>query len=113
MTVVRSDSMHANTRPSGPLEVQCPVHPRVAGAPARRVAAPPLDVRAPTRLALVANGKPNSVEILDALAHELRSRVPHLQVRRYRKGSVSVAPEPHDVREIAEWASAVLAAVGD
>jgi hypothetical protein len=78
-----------------------------------RIAAPPLDASAPTRLALVANGKPNSVEILGAVAQELRSRVPHLEVRSYRKGSVSVALEPDDVREIAEWANAVLAAVGD
>jgi hypothetical protein len=65
------------------------------------------------RLALVANGKPNSVEILEALADELRTRVAGLEVRTYRKSSVSIAPEPRDMREIAEWASAVLAAVGD
>ena len=62
---------------------------------------------------MVANGKPNSVEILAALADELRLRVADLEVRSYRKSSVSIAPEPDDMREIAEWASAVLAAVGD
>lgn len=96
-----------------PVVARCPIHPRVASAPATRASAPRLDPRAPVRLALVANGKPNSVEILAALADELRSRVTHLEVRSYRKSSVSIAPEPEDMREIAEWASAVLAAVGD
>lgn len=95
------------------LVIRCPIHPRMAGETVARTAAPPLDPRSPVRLALVANGKPNSVEILEALADELRSRVRELEVRIYRKSSVSIAPEPEDVREIAEWASAVLAAIGD
>lgn len=86
--------------------------PERLAAPARATA-PAHDPVAPMRLALVANGKPNSVELLDALARELRQRVRHLEVRRYRKGSVSVAPDDRDVREIGEWASAVLAALGD
>ena len=35
------------------------------------------------------------------------------EVRRYRKPSVSVAPTDDDMAEIAEWAHAVLTAVGD
>lgn len=92
---------------------RCPIHPRMAGAATPRTMAPALDPHRPVRLALVANGKPNSVEILEALADELRTRVAGLEVRTYRKSSVSIAPEPRDMREIAEWASAVLAAVGD
>ena len=101
------------TEPANPVVATCPIHPRVAGTSTTRTSAPPLDPRAPVRLALVANGKPNSVEILAALADELRLRVADLEVRSYRKSSVSIAPEPDDMREIAEWASAVLAAVGD
>ena len=97
----------------GAVVARCPIHPRVAGASTPRAVAPPLDPSRPVRLALVANGKPNSVEILEALADELRTRVAGLEVRTYRKSSVSIAPEPRDMREIAEWASAVLAAVGD
>lgn len=78
-----------------------------------RAMAPAHDPGAPLRLALVANGKPNSVELLDELAAQLRTQWPQMEVRRYRKGSVSVPPDPADVEEIATWASAVLAALGD
>ena len=64
-------------------------------------------------VALVANGKPNSMELLDALASRLVARVDVREVRRYRKPSVSVAPTDDDMAEIAEWAHAVLTAVGD
>jgi hypothetical protein len=64
-------------------------------------------------VALVANGKPNSMELLDALASRLAERVDVREVRRYRKPSVSVAPTDDDMAEIAEWAHAVLTAVGD
>jgi len=64
-------------------------------------------------IALVANGKPNSMELLDALVVRLESRVEVREVRRYRKPSVSVAPTDDDMAEIAEWAHAVLTAVGD
>ena len=78
-----------------------------------REAAAPFDRTEPMRLALVANGKPNSVELLDALADELARRVDVAEVRRYRKASVSVPPDDADIVEIGEWANAVLAAVGD
>ena len=67
----------------------------------------------PHNIALVANGKPNSMELLDALATRLSARLDVREVRRYRKPSVSVAPDDHDLAEIAEWAHAVLTAVGD
>ena len=35
------------------------------------------------------------------------------EIRRYRKPSVSVPPTDGDLAEIAEWAHAVLTAVGD
>ena len=67
----------------------------------------------PQNIALVANGKPNSTELLDALASRLATRIDVREVRRYRKPSVSVAPTDDDMAEIAEWAHAVLTAVGD
>lgn len=80
---------------------------------AGREAAAPFDRTEPMRLALVANGKPNSVELLDALADELARHLDVAEVRRYRKASVSVPPDDADIAEIGEWANAVLAAVGD
>ena len=77
-----------------------------------RVLAAALD-RGPHNIALVANGKPNSMELLDALATRLAARIDVREVRRYRKPSVSVAPADDDMAEIAEWAHAVLTAVGD
>lgn len=77
------------------------------------VAANPLRAGDAHNVALVANGKPNSMELLDALAERLASRIDVREVRRYRKPSVSVAPTEHDMAEIAEWAHAVLTAVGD
>lgn len=67
----------------------------------------------PHNVALVANGKPNSMELLDALASRLARRIDIREVRRYRKPSVSVPPTDDDMAEIAEWAHAVLTAVGD
>ena len=67
------------------------------------VTASPLRVGEAHNVALVANGKPNSMELLDALAERLASRI---DVR-------EVAPTEHDMAEIAEWAHAVLTAVGD
>lgn len=96
-----------------PVVVRRPVHSATRLQAPMRAMAPPVDLASPVRLALVANDKPNSVELLDALAAELRVRVRSIEVRRYRKASVSIAPEAADVREIAEWANAVLAAVGD
>ena len=50
----------------------------------------PLRANEPHNVALVANGKPNSMELLDALASRLASRIDVREVRRYRKPSVSV-----------------------
>lgn len=76
--------------------------------------APPLHTDgAPVRLALVSNGKPNAAELLDAVARELAKAWPRLEVRGWRKPSVSVPPTADQRAEIAEWASATLNAVGD
>ena len=83
------------------------------GKAAHGRAAPRRSFDQPIRLALLANGKPNSVELLDALARRLGERVPVGEVRRWRKPSVSVAPPESDMTEIAEWAHAALVAVGD
>ena len=77
-----------------------------------RSAAPPL-AAGPVRLALVANGKPNSAELLEAMARHMRHHLRVAEVRLWRKPSVSVPPTDQDVAEIGEWADAVLAAVGD
>jgi hypothetical protein len=53
------------------------------------------------------------MELLDALAQRLSSHIDVREVRRYRKPSVSVPPTDEDMAEIAEWAHAVLTAVGD
>ena len=87
--------------------------PRPRDTDPTRAAAPALRVNEPHNVALVANGKPNSMELLDALASRLASRIDVREVRRYRKPSVSVAPTEDDMAEIAEWAHAVLTAVGD
>ena len=87
--------------------------PRPRDTDPTRVAARALRVNEPHNVALVANGKPNSMELLDSLAARLASRVDVREVRRYRKPSVSVAPTDDDMAEIAEWAHAVLTAVGD
>ena len=87
--------------------------PRPRDTDPTRVAARALRVNEPHNVALVANGKPNSMELLDSLAARLASRIDVREVRRYRKPSVSVAPTDDDMAEIAEWAHAVLTAVGD
>lgn len=93
------------------MTVYRPVAPPRISVPRRAAAA--LDTSRPMRLALVANGKPNSTELLTEVAAELGRQFPEIEVRHYRKGSVSIPLEPHEVAEIAEWASAVLAAIGD
>jgi len=87
--------------------------PRRRATDPRRSIARPLPAGGAFNVALVANGKPNSIELLDALALRLASRIDVRDVRRYRKPSVSVAPTDDDMAEIAEWAHAVLTAVGD
>jgi hypothetical protein len=88
-----------------------PAVTEAAGKPRR--AARPLARNEPLKLALLANGKPNSAELLDAMARHLREHLPIAEVRSWRKASVSVPPSNTQVAEITEWAHAVLAAVGD
>jgi hypothetical protein len=87
--------------------------PRRRDTDPTRAPARALPASEPHNVALVANGKPNSMELLDALASRLATRIDVREVRRYRKPSVSVAPTDDDMAEIAEWAHAVLTAVGD
>jgi hypothetical protein len=90
-----------------------------AYVPAWRAGAQPTTVAAnvtgtePLRMALVANGKPNSVELLDALARHVGERLPVAEVRTWRKPSVSVPPTPEQLDEILGWADVALVAVGD
>jgi hypothetical protein len=87
--------------------------PRARSIDPGRAVADALGPGGPHRIALVANGKPNSMELLDALVARLATRLDVGEVRRYRKPSVSVPPTDGDMAEIAEWAHAVLTAVGD
>ena len=75
--------------------------------------APNVSATAPVKVALVANGKPNSVELLDRLAHRVGERLEVAAVRAWRKPSVSVPPTPEQFDEIVAWADAALVAVGD
>lgn len=67
------------------------------------------------RLGLLANGKVNSEELLDALCEELRhtSGVSIANVIRVCKSSVSIPPAPEDMRRLVSETDAVLVAVGD
>lgn len=89
------------------------VAPMTPTGGAGRPVAPRRSFDGPVRLALIANGKPNSAELLDALAVHLDRHLAVGPVRRWRKPSVSVAPPESDQHEIAEWAHAALTAVGD
>ena len=75
--------------------------------------APNVDGAAPLKVALVANGKPNSVELLDALVRRVGEQLPVAEVRTWRKPSVSVPPTPDQLDEIVGWADAALVAIGD
>ena len=87
--------------------------PRTRAIDASRALAPALPRGRAHNVALVANGKPNSMELLDALVARMANRIEIAEIRRYRKPSVSVPPTDGDLAEIAEWAHAVLTAVGD
>ncbi|WP_238005643.1 hypothetical protein KZZ52_42905 [Dactylosporangium sp. AC04546] len=69
--------------------------------------------RAGLRVALVSNGKVNGSELLFAVARLLGESLPDLEVRHYRKPSVSVPATDEDIAEIAATADAVVAAIGD
>jgi hypothetical protein len=68
---------------------------------------------APVKVALVANGKPNSAELLEALARHVGERLAIADVRTWRKASVSVPPSPEQLAEIVGWADVALVAIGD
>jgi hypothetical protein len=86
-----------------------------ADSSARRHAAPAPRSLAGLRLGLLANGKINSEELLDALQDELQKQAGAsiAQVVRVCKTSVSIPPRPEDMRRLVEETDAVLVAVGD
>src|SRR5687768_4710910 len=94
-----------------------PTHERVGREQSTRNARPV--ARAPRSLAdlrigLLANGKPNSQELLDALLDELKA-APGVSVRevlRVCKASVSIPPSPEDFRRLVAETDLVLVAVG-
>ena len=67
----------------------------------------------PLKVALLANGKPNSAELLERLAHRLGQQMVVAEVRSWRKPSISVPPTPEQFDEIVGWADVGLVAVGD
>lgn len=77
--------------------------------------APALKSLTGLRLGLLANGKVNSQELLDALYRELERRpgVSLAGALKVCKASVSVPPAPADVRRLIQETDAVLVAIGD
>lgn len=96
---------------AGPVEVVTPT-----AEPARTEAAmaPAPAIREGLRIALLSNGKVNGSELLAAIGRHLAELVPAgLELRHYRKPSVSVPPDPADFEEIVDWADAAICAIGD
>jgi hypothetical protein len=65
-----------------------------------------------TRLGLLANGFPDSVEFLDELGAALRKLHPGIQVRAYNKGNPSIAANEQLLGEIGGDCVGVIAAYG-
>ena len=80
----------------------------------RRIAAAPKSLSG-LRIGLLANGKVNSEELLDAVCDELSiaAGVSVRDVIRVCKSSVSIPPTPEDMRRLIAGSDAVLVAVGD
>jgi hypothetical protein len=64
-------------------------------------------------LGLLANGKSNSQELLDAVFEELARTFELGHPLRFRKDSVSVPPRREHQAQLAEEANAVITAIGD
>ncbi len=64
-------------------------------------------------LGLLANGKANSQELLDAVFEELAKAFELRAPMRFRKGSVSVPPRKEDYRRLTQEATAVVTGIGD
>lgn len=94
----------------GPIEV---VRPLGMPPAAQQGMAPAPSRRDNLRLALVSNGKANGSELLYAVASQLEKLLPGVEVRHYRKPSVSVPATDEQIAEIAATADAVVAAIGD
>ncbi|MEE9286051.1 MAG: hypothetical protein V3V35_10045 [Dehalococcoidia bacterium] len=64
-------------------------------------------------LGLLANGKSNSQEFLDAVYDELAQAYELAPALRFKKASVSVPPRSEDFQQMVEEAAAVITAIGD
>ena len=64
-------------------------------------------------VALLANGKGNSQELLDAIFEQLGESYELGGALRFRKLSVSVPPRTEDFQQMVEGATAVITAIGD
>jgi hypothetical protein len=64
-------------------------------------------------IGLLANGKVNSVELLEAVLVELEARHDLAAVVRIVKESVSVAPSEADIARLVDDCGAVITAIGD
>jgi hypothetical protein len=64
-------------------------------------------------LGLLANGKSNSQELLDAVFEELAKAFELRTPMRFRKDSVSVPPRKDDYRRLVQEATAVVTGIGD
>jgi hypothetical protein len=66
-----------------------------------------------TRLTLIDNGKPKARELLQLIAHGLRTRSGLASVRILAKGSASRVLDDQEVADIAATSDAVIAGLGD
>jgi hypothetical protein len=93
------------------IEVLSPVPSVVEAEPA--ALAPRAELRPGARLALIANGKPKAIEILEALAEELRAWLPIGEIELYSKSSAGRPLETGVARDLAARADIAIAALGD
>ena len=66
----------------------------------------------PVTIGLLANGFPDSVAFLDAVADALADRLPAASFRRYDKGDASIVAPADMLSDIAAHCGAVIAAYG-
>lgn len=64
------------------------------------------------RVGFLANGFPDSVPFLEALAEALRTRLPQLEARHWNKGNASIPAPAAMLEEIEQDCDAVVAAWG-
>jgi len=89
-----------------------PTGPKRGGTRASRTATRPSTLDGAC-VGLVANGKSNSVELLDYVYEELAARFDLRGALRVRKDSVSIPPRREDFERIVDQAEVVITALGD